>query len=126
LWLPPSLREWLPEGRLAWFVIDAAAQFDLTAFYASYRADGHGQAAHEPARSVTLLLYGHTIGERSSRRLERRFEGRRRASDGTTQAPITPRSRASDAGRALYAKRQTTVEPVCANTKFKRRLSRCS
>jgi hypothetical protein len=31
LLLPPSLREWLPEGHLAWFVIDAVAQFDLSA-----------------------------------------------------------------------------------------------
>jgi hypothetical protein len=27
--LPPSLREWLPEGHFAWFVIDAVAQLDL-------------------------------------------------------------------------------------------------
>src|SRR3954469_7447849 len=72
LLLPPSLREWLPEGHLAWFVIDAVAQFDLTAFYAAYRADGHGRAAHDPAMMVALLLYGYAIGERSSRRLERR------------------------------------------------------
>jgi len=31
LLLPPSLREWLPEGHLAWFVIDAVAQLDLAA-----------------------------------------------------------------------------------------------
>ena len=37
LLLPPSLREWLPEGHLAWFVIDAVAQLDLSAFYAAYR-----------------------------------------------------------------------------------------
>ncbi len=29
LLLPPSLREWLPEGHLAGFVIDAVAQLDL-------------------------------------------------------------------------------------------------
>jgi hypothetical protein len=29
LLLPASLREWLPEDHLAWFVIDAVAQFDL-------------------------------------------------------------------------------------------------
>jgi transposase len=70
--LPPSLREWLPEGHLAWFVIDAVAQLDLAAFYAAYRADGHGRAAHDPAMMVALLLYGYAIGERSSRRIERR------------------------------------------------------
>jgi transposase len=72
LLLPPSLREWLPEGHLAWFVIDAVAQLDLTAFYAAYRADGHGRAAHDPAMMVALLLYCYAIGERSSRRIERR------------------------------------------------------
>jgi hypothetical protein len=32
--LPPSLREWLPEDHLAWFVIDAVAAMDLAAFVA--------------------------------------------------------------------------------------------
>jgi transposase len=72
LLLPPSLRDWLPEGHLAWFVIDAVARIDLGVFYASYRADGHGRPAHDPAMMVALLLYGYAIGERSSRRLERR------------------------------------------------------
>jgi transposase len=72
LLLPPSLREWLPEGHLAWFVIDAVAQLDLSAFYGAYRADGHGRAAHDPAMMVALLLYCYAIGERSSRRIERR------------------------------------------------------
>jgi transposase len=72
LLLPPSLREWLPEDHLAWFVIDAVAAMDLTAFYAAYRADGHGRAAHDPAIMVALLLYACAIGERSSRGIERR------------------------------------------------------
>jgi transposase len=57
LLLPPSLREWLPEGHLAWFVIEAVAQLDLAGFYAAYRGDGHGRAAHDPAMMVALLLY---------------------------------------------------------------------
>ena len=72
LLLPPSLREWLPEDHLAWFVIDAVAEMDLAAFFAAYRADGHGRAAHDPAMMVALLLYVYAIGERSSRRIERR------------------------------------------------------
>src|SRR5919107_784826 len=72
LLLPPSLRDWLPEGHLAWFVIDAVNQIDLSAFYGAYRVDGHGRPAHDPAMMVALLLYGYAIGERSSRRLERR------------------------------------------------------
>jgi transposase len=53
-------------------VIDAVVQLDLAAFYAAYRADGHGRAAHDPAMMVALLLYAYAIGERSSRRIERR------------------------------------------------------
>lgn len=72
LLLPPSLREWLPEGHLAWFVLDAVDQIDLTGFYADYRDDGWGRAAHDPAMMVALLLYAYAVGERSSRRIERR------------------------------------------------------
>jgi hypothetical protein len=32
LLLPPSLREWLPEGHLAWFVLAAVEQMDLSGF----------------------------------------------------------------------------------------------
>ena len=71
LLLPPSLRDWLPEGHLAWFVIDAVAAFDLSAFYAVYRADGHGRPAHDPAMMVALLLYAYARGIRSSRVIER-------------------------------------------------------
>jgi transposase len=44
----------------------------LTAFYAAYRADGHGRAAHDPAMMVALVLYAYAVGERSSCGIERR------------------------------------------------------
>jgi transposase len=72
LLLPPSLREWLPEEHLAWFVLDAVAEMDLAAFYASYRDDGWGRAAHDPAMMVALFVYAYAIGVRSSRAIERR------------------------------------------------------
>ena len=72
LLLPPSLREWLPEDHLAWFVLDAVEEIDLSAFYGAYREDGWGRAAFEPAMMVALLLYAYAIGERSSRGIERR------------------------------------------------------
>ena len=72
LLLPPSLREWLPEGHLAWFVLDAVGVLDLRGFYADYREDGWGRAAHDPAMMVALLLYAYAVGERSSRAIERR------------------------------------------------------
>ncbi len=72
--LPPSLREWLPEKDLAWFVMDAVEQMDLSSLYAKYRADGWGAAAFEPKMMTTLLLYAYCVGERSSRRIERLCE----------------------------------------------------
>jgi transposase len=72
LLLPPSLREWLPEEHLAWFVLDAVAEMDLMAFFASYRDDGWGRAAHDPAMMVALFVYAYAIGVRSSRAIERR------------------------------------------------------
>jgi transposase len=72
LLLPPSLREWLREDRLAWFVLDAVEEMDLRAFYGAYREDGWGRAAFDPQMMVALLLYGCAVGERSSRGIERR------------------------------------------------------
>jgi transposase len=72
LLLPPDLRDWLPEDHLAWFVIASVEALDLSAFYAAYRADGHGRSAHDPRMMVALLLYAYATGERSSRRIERR------------------------------------------------------
>ena len=69
--LPPSLLDWLPEDHLAWFVLDAVAEMDLDAFYARYRTDGWGGAAHEPSTMVALLLYAYCQGVRSSRQIER-------------------------------------------------------
>lgn len=68
--LPPSLSEWLAEDHLAWFVIDAVKQLDLAGFYASYRDDGWGRAAHHPEMMVTLLVYAYSTGVMSSRRIE--------------------------------------------------------
>ena len=72
LLLAPDLRDWLPEDHLAWFVIDAVAELDLSTFFASYRADGHGRAAHDPEMMVALLIYSYATGERSSRKIEKR------------------------------------------------------
>jgi transposase len=72
LLLPASLREWLPAGHLAWFVLEAVGEIDVAAFYRAYRADGQGRAAHEPAMMIALFLYAYAVGERSTRAIERR------------------------------------------------------
>jgi hypothetical protein len=69
--LPVSVAEWLPEDHLAYFVLDAVAEMDLSAFYAGYREDGWGGAARHPRTMVALLLYAYCLGVRWSRQVER-------------------------------------------------------
>jgi transposase len=66
------MKDWLPEDHLALFVLDVVEDMDLKPFYLGYRQDGWGGAAHEPRMMVALLFYAYCIGERSSRRIERR------------------------------------------------------
>ena len=69
--LPPSLKDWLTEGHLAWFVLDAIEQIDLSEFYKKYRTDGVGNSAFHPSMMVAVLIYSYCTGERSSRQIEK-------------------------------------------------------
>ena len=69
--MPPDVRDWLAPDHLAWFVIDAVKDMDLGAFYAAYRADGHGAVAYEPSVMVRVILFAFATGVRSSRAIER-------------------------------------------------------
>ncbi len=71
--LPPDLRDWLPDGHLAWFILDVVDQLDLAPFYRQHRDDGHGHPAYDPKTLLGVLLYGCCLGVRSSRQLERRL-----------------------------------------------------
>jgi transposase len=71
--LPTDLREWLADDHLAWFVLDAVEEMNLEPFFSDYRDDGWGRAAHDPEMMVALLLYAYSVGERSSRKIERRL-----------------------------------------------------
>jgi transposase len=70
--LPADMREWLAEDHLAWFVLDAVSEMNLEPFFSNYRDDGWGRAAHDPEMMVALLLYAYSVGERSSRKIEKR------------------------------------------------------
>ena len=72
--MAPSMREWLSEGHLAWFIVDAVEEMELSAFYVAYRNDGWGAAAYDPKVMVGVLLYGYCLGLRSSRRIARGLE----------------------------------------------------
>ena len=72
--MPPSMREWLREEDLAWFVVDAVEQMDLREFYGGYRNDGWGAAAYDPGMMVAVLLYAYCQALRSSRRIAAALE----------------------------------------------------
>ena len=66
------MQDWLPEDHLARFVADVANELDLRALYAEYEfSDGRGLAAYHPLLLTRLLLYGYSIGETSSRAIEK-------------------------------------------------------
>jgi len=74
LLFPPSPRDWLPEGHLAFFIADTVAALDLEAFYAPYEGDGRRNQPFDPQMMVTVLLYAYATGTFSSRRIARKLE----------------------------------------------------
>jgi transposase len=72
LLLPPDMRDWLPEGHLALFILDVVSALDLSEIHGYYNAkDERGRAGYHPAMMVALLVYAYCIGKPSSRRIER-------------------------------------------------------
>ncbi len=68
--MPADPREWLPDGHLAWKVLDLAGEMDLSRFGARYRPDGQGGRPYHPQMMATLLLYCYCRGRKSSREIE--------------------------------------------------------
>jgi transposase len=73
LLLPPSLRDWLPERHLAYFVSDVVDNLDLSVMDAVYGNEKRGQPPYDPLMMTKVLVYGYCVGVFSSRRIERRL-----------------------------------------------------
>jgi transposase len=73
LLLPPSLRDWLPEDHLAYFLSDVVEQLDLSAIESVYEKEERGQPPYHPRMMTKILLYGYCVGVFSSRRIEKRL-----------------------------------------------------
>ena len=71
LLLPPDLREWLPEGHAAYFILDVLGELDLSEIYASYDSSKGGRPGFDPRLMTGLLLYGYCQGVVSSRKIEK-------------------------------------------------------
>ncbi len=64
--------EWLPEGHLAYFVLEVVAELDLTAIEAViHEKDPRGERGYAPQMMTSLILYAYCTGTFSSRKIER-------------------------------------------------------
>ena len=73
LLLPPSLREWLPENHLSYFVSDVVDQLDLSVIESIYEEEERGQPPYHPRMMTKILVYGYCVGVFSSRRIQKRL-----------------------------------------------------
>jgi transposase len=74
LLLPPSLRDWLPDHHLAYFISDLIDQLDLSAIEAGYEQEERGYPPYHPRMMTKILVYGYCVGVFSSRRLHKRLQ----------------------------------------------------
>ena len=68
--LPPDMADWLPEGHLAWLVIEVVDRLDTSLLHAGH-GDGVGRRGYDPDMLLALLVYSYCSGVRSSRQIER-------------------------------------------------------
>ena len=67
--MPPSLRDWLPEDHLAYFVSDTIDEMDLSEIEAVYENSLRGNPPYHPGMMVKLLFYSYCTGVVSSRKV---------------------------------------------------------
>jgi transposase/IS5 family transposase len=72
--LPPSPRDWLPKGHLAWFIQDAVAELDIAKLVDVYRVSGKGELPYPPRVMLQLLIYAYCTGTFSSRKIAAQVE----------------------------------------------------
>jgi transposase len=71
--LPPSLRDWLPEDHLVYFVSDLVDELDLSAIMTVYEGEDRGLPPYHPVMLTKVLVYAYCVGIFSSRRIQRRL-----------------------------------------------------
>jgi transposase len=70
--LPPDVRDWLPAGHPALFVVELIDVLDLSLFTAGYRSTrDRGRPAYHPRVMVGIALYASMTSTMSTRRIER-------------------------------------------------------
>jgi transposase len=71
--LPPSLRDWLPENHLSYFVSDIIDSLNLEAIESYYEKSDRGQPPYHPRMMTKVLVYAYCVGIYSSRKIQKRL-----------------------------------------------------
>ena len=72
--LPPSIRDWLPQDHLAWYIHDAVESLDTDGLLDRYRACGKGELPYDPRMMLRVLIYAYCTGVFSSRKIAKQLE----------------------------------------------------
>jgi len=70
--MPASMRDWLPDDHLAYFISDVVDNLDLLTIMERYMGEERGYPPYHPAMMVKVLLYAYCVGVASSRKIEKR------------------------------------------------------
>lgn len=125
------MRDWLPQDDIVHLVLDAVSLMDLAKYEEQHRVDGVGQAPFAPEMLLTLLIYAYSHGVKSNRAIERlcrRDAGYRCIVSkpvpdhtvmpkGLSARGLMHRKLRTKRGRAIYAQRGASVEPVFGQMK---------
>lgn len=74
LLIPPSLREWLPEDHLVYFISDIVDGLKLRAIEEVYEKEERGYPPYHPGMMTKVLFYAYGTGVYSSRRIAKKME----------------------------------------------------
>ena len=72
--MPPSMRDWLREDHLAYFVSETIDEMDLSEIYEVYERNLAGYPPYHPHMMVKVLFYAYCTGVFSSRKIARKLE----------------------------------------------------
>jgi transposase len=76
--LPKDLSDWVEEDSLEQYISDTIDYLDnegrLDPFYPEDREDGRGRPSYHPVLLLKVLVFGYSVGVRSSRKLDRLLE----------------------------------------------------
>ena len=71
LLFPPNIREWLPEGHLAFFIDTLINHADLSTITNYYEQSDRGNPPYDPRMMTKILTYAYCIGMPSSRKINK-------------------------------------------------------